>query len=195
MRESTLKHYEKLNGLAQQEGIVIFGCGEDTNIPTGELRQAFSVEENLYNRSLDRISIQDAPGVYEEIVAPLAPETVMLHFGETDKSLFAENASAFDHMYRKLIAKIKSYNKKCRIALVSLKNYDNDPQTDEMNRHIKYIADSEQCEYGDIATPKVWNPKATMDVSSFLSSIGFVRPQQYKRPLYDLVKILFCYEA
>ena len=65
----------------------------------------------------------------------------------------------------------------------------------EMNRHLKYLADSEKCEYGDIASKRVWNPKAEMEAVSFVYSIGFVNPLQNKRPLYDLVKILFCYET
>lgn len=44
MRGSEIKKYTKLNELAEQGGIVIFGCGEDVNIPVGEVRQAFSVD-------------------------------------------------------------------------------------------------------------------------------------------------------
>lgn len=195
MRESEIKKYTKLNELAEQGGIVILGCGEDTDIPTCELCQAFAVEPKVYNRSFDNISINDTIGVYEKVVAHLAPETVLLHVGEADKSFFTAHPTKFDNKYRELIWFIKSQNKKCRIAVVSLRNYDNDPQIEEMNKHLKYIADSEQCEYGDIATKKVWNPKATMDAASFAYSIGFVHPLKNKRPLYDLVKILFCYNA
>ncbi len=105
---------------------------------------------------------------------------------------FAESSAEFDNKYRERY--IKSQNKKCRIAIVSLKNYDSDSQIEEINKHLKYIADSGRCEYGDIATKKVWNPKATMDAVSFVYSIGFVHPLKNKRPLYDLVNKFFCYE-
>ena len=193
MREAEMKNYTKLNELAEQGGIVIFGCGSDKNIPTGEIRQAFAVESKVYNRSFEHLSVNDALRVYKETVAALSPETVLLHIGETDIDFFAKNAAEFDNKYRKLIGYIKSQNKKCRITIVSLRNYDSDPQIEEINKHLKYIADSEQCEYGDIATKKVWNPKASMEVASFVYSIGFVHPFKNKRPLYDLVKILFCY--
>lgn len=195
MREAEIRNYKKLNELADQSGIVIFGCGEDKNIPTCELRQAFAVETKVYNRSLDHISIIDAAGVYEEIVAQIAPETVLLHIGEEDKDFFTENPTEFDNKYRELIGIIKAQNRKCRIAVVSLKNYDNDPQLEEINKHLKYIAESEQCEYGDIANKKVWNPKTTRDTVSFVYSIGFAHPLKINRPLYDLVKIMFCYNA
>ena len=192
MRDAEMKHYAKLNELAEQSGIIIFGCTEDKHIPTGEIRQAFAVESKIYNRSFDNLSVTDAVGIYEKVIAPLEPETVLLHIGETDLSMFAENPADFDNKYLELIKVIKAQNKKCRIAVVSLKNYDNDPQIAEMNKHLKYVADSEKCAYGDISARKVWNPKASMDSAAFVYSIGFVRPLPNKRPLYDLVKILFC---
>lgn len=193
--EKEIRKYQKLNELADQNGIVIFGCGEDVNIPLGELRQAFAVEQKMYNRSIEGLSVKDAVHAYKECVEPLAPETVILHIGEFDLSFFVENPSEFDNKYRELITYIKSQNKKCRIAVVSMKNYDNDALIAELNKHLKYIADSEQCEYGNIESKKVWNPQSTMGTVSFVYSIGFVHPLKNKRPLYDLMKMLFCCEA
>ena len=195
MREAEIKNYEKLNDLAERGGIVIFGSGSDKDIPTGEIRQAFAIESKIYNRSFDNLSVTEAVGLYKKVIAHLAPETVMIHIGEADLAIFAENPTEFDNKYLELITVIKAQNKKCRIAVVSLKNYDNDPQITKMNKHLKYVADSEKCEYGDISAKKVWNPKASMDAASFIYSIGFVHPLKNKRPLYDLVKILFCYQA
>lgn len=195
MREAEIQNYTKLNKLAEQGGIVIFGDGKDKDIPTCELRQAFAVESKVYNRSFDNLSVNEAVSVYKKVVGPLEPETVLIHLGEADLSTLGVNLTEFDNKYLELIKVIKTQNKKCRIAVISLKNHDNVPQIAELNKHLKYIADSEKCEYGDIATKKVWNPKASMEVASFVYSIGFVHPLKNKRPLYDLVKMLFCYEA
>ena len=195
MREAEIKNYTKLNELAEKGGIVIFGCGVDKDSPTCEIRQAFAVESKIYNRSFESISVKDALSVYKATVDALSPETILLHIGETDMDFFAESPVEFDNKYRELIGYIKSQNKKCRIAIVSLRNYDYDPQIEVINKHLKYIADSEQCEYGDISAKMVWNPKASLEVASFVYSIGFVHPLKTKRPLYDLVKILFCYNA
>ena len=195
MREAEIKSYEKLNELAEQGGIVTFGSGADKDIPTGEIRQAFAVESKINNRSFENLSVTEAVSIYEKVIAPLAPETVMIHIGEADLGIFAEKPTEFDNKYLELIKVIKAQNKKCRIAVVSLKNYDSDPEIAEMNKHLKYVADSEKCEYGDISARKVWNPKASMDAASFVYSIGFVHPLKNKRPLYDLVKMLFCYNA
>ena len=195
MREAEIKNYEKLNDLAEQGGIVIFGSGSDKDIPTGEIRQAFSVESKIYNRSFDNLSITESVSIYKKIIAPLTPETVLIHIGEADLTNFAGNPTEFDNKYLELIKSIKAQNNKCRIAVVAIKNYESDPQIVEMNKHLKYVADSEKCEYSDISVKKVWNPKASIDVASFVYSIGFVHPLKNKRPLYDLVKMLFCYEV
>ena len=195
MREAEIKNYEKHDELAEQGGIVIFGGSADKDIPAGEIRQAFAVESKIYNRRFENISVTEAVSVYEKVIAPLAPETVLIHIGEADLATFVEKPAEFDNKYLELIKVVKAQNKKCRIAVVSLKNYESDLQIAELNKHLKYIADSEKCEYGDISAKKVWNPKASMDAASFVYSIGYVRPLKNKRPLYDLVKMLFCYEA
>ena len=190
-----VRKYQKLNELAETNGIVVFGGREDMNIFLGELRQAFAIEQKMYNRSIAGLSVKDAVAVYDECVAPIAPETVLIHIGEADRKFFEEHPSEFDNKYRELLSHIKSQNKKCRIAVISLRNYESNPQIEEINKHLKYIADFEKCEYGNIANKKVWNPKSTMNAVSFIYDIGFIRPLKNKRPLYDLVKILFCCEA
>jgi hypothetical protein len=195
MRESEIKKYITLNELAEQGGIVIFGCSEDKNIPTCEIRQAFSVESKIYNRSFNNLSITEAVSIYEKVVAPLNPETLLIHIGEADIRFFSENPAVFDNKYIELIKVIKEQNNKCRISIVSLKNYDNEPQLTKLNQHLKYIADSEKCEYSDISAKKIWNPKASIDNASFLYSIGFVHSLKNKHPLCDLVKMMFCYDV
>lgn len=187
--------YNALNELAEQNGIVIFGGCGDLEIPLCELKQAFSLDQKLYNRSIDGLTVSHAISDYDTCVAALNPETILLHIGEADRSTFDSAPSSFDQNYRQLIAHIRSTNPKCRIAVISLKNPDNDSAIAEMNLHLKYIAESEHCEYGDITSKHVWNPKQTKDIMSFLSALGFARPRTCTHPVYDLVKILFCYET
>ena len=194
MRESEIKKYQKLNDLAQANGIVIFGGKEDTNIPLCEIRQAFNVEENMYNRSFTDLSIEDAILVYDNCVSSISPETVFIHIGDCDIDMLKENPAEFDNKYRELIKHIRTQNKKCRIAVVSLRNYDSNPEITDVNKHLKYIADSERCEFGDISKRHIWNPKSSMDAASFVRTIGFVRALKVQRPLHDLIRMLFCSE-
>lgn len=195
MFENEIKKYQALNELAEQNGIVIIGGTEDKNIPLCELKQAFELNSNLYNRSVDNLSVNDVSKIYDTCVAQLNPESVLLHIGNADLKLFEDNSSDFDNKYRELIKHIRTSNSKCDIAIISLKNADDNNNIAEINKHLKYIAESERCEYGDISTKRVWNPKQTKDVVSFVYSIGFVHTLKNKRPIYDLVKILFCYNS
>lgn len=188
------KKYKALNKLASQGGIVILGDGEDCKIPLCELKQAFSLDNNIYNRSVDGLSVSDAKQFYSDCIAELRPDTVFIHIGRADIKMFAENRTEFDIRYHELISEIRKDSKRLAIVIVSLKNYYDDDVISEMNRHLKYISESEHCEFADISKKHTWNPHQTKDVVSFIYSIGFVRPLYNKRPFYDLVKILFCYE-
>lgn len=193
MNTNTIQKYIGLNKIADPNGIVILGGSEDVDIPIGELRQAFSVTPKIYNRSFNHLSVKDAKEIYDKCVLPLSPETLLIHVGEEDLEFFAQDSAKFDEAYRALISHIRKNQPKCRISLVSLRNYDNNPQITELNTHLKYIADSERCEYGDIATKRVWKPQSTIDAVSFVYSTGFMRPLKNNRSLYDLVKMFFCY--
>ena len=192
MSAAVKNRYTELNRLAGTDGIVILGGSGDCEIPAGELRQAFAIEPKIYNRSLNGLSVKDAVSFYDECAASLHPETVLIHLGADDTDFFCQSPAEFDDCFRKLVAHIRENNKKCRIAIVSLRNYDSDTVVAEMNKHMCYIAQSEQCEFADIAQKRLWNPRSTMDTVSFVYSTGFVRPLQNKRPIFDLVKILFC---
>ena len=195
MKETEILKYQKLNELAQTGGIVILGGSEDLNIPLCEIRQAFEMEENLYNRSFMDFSVTDSVVAYDACVSALKPETILLHVGQMDLDMLQQNAAEFDSQYRSLINHIRAQNKHCRIAIVSLRNYENDPVIANMNTHLKYIADMEHCEYGDIASRRVWNPKATLDAANFVRNIGFMRPLKVERSIFDLTKMLFCTAA
>lgn len=195
MKETEILKYQKLNELAQTGGIVILGGSEDLNIPLCEIRQAFEMEENLYNRSFMDFSVTDSVVAYDACVSALKPETILLHVGQMDLDMLQQNAAEFDSQYRALINHIRAQNKHCRIAIVSLRNYENDPVIANMNTHLKYIADMEHCEYGDIASRRVWNPKATLDAANFVRNIGFMRPLKVERSIFDLTKMLFCTDA
>lgn len=194
MYKKEIKKYQTLNKLAEANGIVILGGTEDNEIPLCELKQAFELDAKLYNRSVNALSIDTALKIYNACIADIHPESILLHIGSADLEAFKQDPSDFVQKYRELIKQIKTASQKCDIAIISLKNYNSDANITELNKHLKYIAESEQCEFGDISSKRLWNPKQTKDVVSFVYSIGFIRPLKTKRSIYDLIKILFCYE-
>lgn len=190
-----LEKYNKLNELAELGGIVIFGGNEDKEIPTGEISHAFGLEENVYNRSIEGLSVINAVEAYKACVAPIKPETLLIHIGKDDLELICKRPEEFDNKYRELIACAENDNRHCRVVVVSLINDKNDEMLDKANTRLKYIAESERCSFADISHKRAWNPKSTKAVAEFVYSVGFVRPLRIKRPIYDLVKMMFCCEA
>ena len=195
MFEDKIAKYKFLNQLAEADGTVIFGGNNDVNIPLGELKQAFALSGSIYNRSFSDLSVADAARVYGECVAELCPDIIIVHIGGADVSDFGGKETEFEENYRALIGTIREKNKNCRIVIVSLKNYDNDITVAEINKHLGEIADSEKCEFEDISAKRSWNVKESSETASFIYDIGFVRPLNIKRPIYNLVRILFCYEG
>ena len=195
MYQKLTQKYNVLNQLAEADGTVIFGTGKDVEIPLGELKQAFAIKDCIYNRSFPNLSIMDASRYYRECVSELFPNTVLLHIGEADAVAFSGNEDAFDKAYVELIDTIRSNNKDCRIVIVSQKNHTNDAMVSDMNCLLRDIAADEKCEFEDISAKCSWDIKECSKTSSFLYEIGFDRPLHIKRPIYNLVRILFCYEG
>ena len=195
MFEAQIAKYKSLNKLAEADGIVIFGGSGDTNIPLGELKQAFALSDSIYNRSFSQLSVNDAARIYSECVAELCPDTVLLHIGDADLSDFGGNETAFEANYRDLIKTIREKNKGCCIVIVSLKNYNDDTTVANINKVLAKISDTEKCEFEDISAKREWNVKESSETASFIYELGFDRPLGIKRPIYNLVRILFCYEG
>ena len=193
--EMEIRKYQALNALAEQGATVIFGGGEDREIPVCELKQSFALPLTIYNRSLDGLTLEEARAAYDACVAPLAPARILLHLGEDDLHRFAEDPAAVMRDYRALLSHIRSLDKTCEMTLVSLKNPEAQPLITEINRQMKLLADSERCGFEDIAARRVWNPAAMKETISFLYSTGFVRPLRSALPVYDLVRILYGYDA
>ena len=100
------------------------------------------------------------------------------------------NSAKIYYNYFELIQQIKSINKKCRIALISLANPQNNKAISLVNRHIKAIADSEKCSFVNLDNAHLWNPAATKAAVEFAHSMGL----NTRKPLGDVAEILYSYE-
>lgn len=190
--EKELALYRRLTPLARTGGVVIFGGTEDRQIPLCELKQAFDLRCDLYDRSVTGLTVEAAIPLYDAVVAPLAPADLFLHIGEADLEGFAGAPAVFDQRLRLLLRHIRGNDEKCRVTVVSVKDHAPEPVVREMNRHLAAIAEGERCHFWDISTQRVWNPQQMRDVLSFLYSTGFVRPLGQRPPVSELAKILFC---
>ena len=193
MTYSVYQNYQKLNSMAQKNSVVLFGGSLDKSIPVTEIAQSFDLNFKIYNRSVENLSIRDAKTVYLHCVEPIAPEAVLFHIGENDLELFKKNTADFDKNYLDLIAAAKQCNSKIRIGIVSLENSDSVKIVEDMNRHLKAIADSEKYDFINLNKNTLWNPNATKAVFSFISKMSIEERFNIKKPLADIADILYSY--
>ena len=121
MYENEILKYKSLNQLAESDGIVILGGSRDIAIPLGELKQAFALNDSIYNRSFTGLVATDAAKLFNECIAELCPDTVLLHIGDADVPTYDGNEGTFEAGYRALIRTIREKSENCRIVIVSQK--------------------------------------------------------------------------
>ncbi len=173
----------------KKNGVILMGGAIDKAIPVAQLANEYSFNFELYNKSESGLTISHAKEYFEKTVAPLAPEGLLIHLGENDALFAKTNPSAFDAYYTGLIMSVRSCNKNCRIALVSIDNPDNDKNIELMNAHIKAIAYAENLSYINLENAKLWHPESTKAACNFAHSMGL----KTRKPLNDVAEILYSY--
>lgn len=78
--------------------------------------------------------------------------------------------------------------------IVSLKNYENNATVAEINSLLGRISETEKCSFEDISAKREWNVQESGEIASFIYGIGFDSLLNIKRPFYNLVRIIFCYD-
>ena len=177
------------NAREEKNAVILFGGSADKKLPVQSLGKEFNFNFKIYNKSQDDFSLALAADYFKFAISPLAPEGVLLHMGEKDVDLFKKDSESFDRNYLKLISQVKNANSKCRIALISLNNPTGDKTINDMNRHIKAIASSENCTFVNLENAKLWNPAARKAAVDFAYSMGL----KTRKPLGDVAEILYSY--
>lgn len=188
--ENTIRKYQTLNSFANVGGAVVFGGAADLDVPFDELKQSFNVDYAVYNRSVAGLTVADASSVYDAVVAPLRPSKLLLRLGEADVETFEKNADEFIRLYSATIDHIRSLNKRCEIAIVSIGSDAASSTVADMNKRLNALADSERCFFENVETTS----PAMKETVSFVYSTGFFTPF-VSTPIHSLAKILYGWNA
>ncbi len=78
------KIYKVCNDIALKGEIVIFGSTYTANFPFYELSQKYYLNNAIYNRSIEGLTLDDAKNVLEECVLNMKPSKIFLSIGECD---------------------------------------------------------------------------------------------------------------
>lgn len=173
----------------EQNAVLLMGGTFDKNIPVSNLAKAFDFDFEIYNKSSDGLSVENAAEYYETNLKKLNPEGILVHLGENDLNLFKNSTADFDNAYLKFLDEVKNVRPSTRIALLSVRNVNHDRTVAEMNAHIKAIADAERCAYINLDNSALWNPEATKAAGDFAYSMGV----RTRKPLKNVAEILYSY--
>jgi len=173
----------------EQNAVILLGTGYDKEIPVENLGKAFDFNFKMYNKSGVALTVNTALTYFKDTIEKINPEGIIIHLGENDLNMFKTNSSDFDNAYLRLLDEIKNFRHNTRIALVSVRNDFQNSTISDMNRHIKAIADAEQCAFINIANAKVWNPEASKASADFAYSMGV----RTRKPLKNVAEILYGY--
>lgn len=173
----------------KSNAVILMGSTFDRQIPVAELAKDYDFNFDIYNKSLENLSLSNSIEYFNHTIADLIPEGIIIHLGENDLNLFQSAPASFDSYYITLIDEIKHMNKNCRIALLSINNNEKNKNISCMNAHIRAIAETEKTVFVILDNAKLWNPKATKAASDFAYSMGL----RIRKPLKDVAEILYSY--
>lgn len=120
MRSSILeksKVYKICNDIALKNEIVIFGSTYTANFPFYELSQKYYLNNAIYNRSIEGMTIEEAEGVLDDCVLNMKPSKIFLSVGECDR--LDENSVT---LYREIVVKIKKALPQAEVYVLSVGN-------------------------------------------------------------------------
>ena len=179
----------KPSAVEKKNGVILMGGTLDKAIPVSQLAGEYSFNFEIYNKSDSSLNVTNAKNYFEKAISTLAPEGILIHIGENDANLIKTNPSNFDTYYIELIESIRSCNKACRIALVSIDNPNADKSIELINAHIKAIAGAEKATFVNLENAKLWHPESTKAACNFAHSMGL----KVRKPLNDVAEILYSY--
>ena len=151
MYEREAEEYCRLNDFAVRNGIVLFGSTFAKEIPVGELRQAFNLDCNIYNRSFADVSVFDAEELLIKCAESLAPSKILLQLGETDLERGYKSVPEIIAAYDSLVKSIKKRNRFTDIVIVSVCENSNGIQPSEFNSQLEKMAKKNKCKFADIS--------------------------------------------
>lgn len=143
MRENIVNKansFKGVNELALKGEIVIFGSTYMANFPFYELANKSNMENAIYNRSIEGLTVEEALSILQSCVIDIAPNKVFLHLGEEDY----EKPDTFEK-YRTIVETIKKELPDAKIYLISLEEINEAAKS--FNKKLSRLCDGKKVFY------------------------------------------------
>jgi len=137
--------YRELDNIIGKTSSVIIGSGVIAELPFAELINFFGLNISVCNRSMESVSIYEAPEHMDECVFSLKPDKVFMYFGdECDGPEF--DKKAFVEAYEALIDEVAA---RCDCSIYILSVLSDSESAADLNRTLSLMARENGCEFID----------------------------------------------
>ena len=140
--------FAEMNELAPRDSIVFFGSNHFAELPVNELVHSFHMEENVCNRSIPDVCIDDIAPMLDVCVLDLKPSKVFVNLGDADLENPTFDPAAFLSGYEWLLYTIHTQTK-AKIYVVSLMS--DSPYAKQVNKKLRALAENDGCDFIDIS--------------------------------------------
>lgn len=147
--EERIKMYHAINAITLRGEIVVFGSTFTANFPFYELSKKYLLENAIYNRSVEDLTLAEAESVLNECVLELQPSKIFLSLGETD----ADDPAAVS-TYGRILTKIKRALPKAAVFVLSVRSTDkneNDEGVYAFNEKLRELCKRHSATYLDVS--------------------------------------------
>lgn len=150
--EKEIATYNALNRLSRRDSVVILGSTYFREMPVGELKQAFGILSDIYNRSLTDLSVFEAKDIAIDIVNEMSPRKLILQLGETDLRSGKHTVDEVIDQIDTIVRELRKTDKSLQIVLVSLNNIPDRTIEEEFNRKLEKLTRRCKALYADISS-------------------------------------------
>lgn len=133
------KIYRVFNDIALKDAIVVFGSSYTARFPFYEVSQKYYLDNAIYNRSIEGLTIDEAEEILDSCVIEIEPSKVFLSLGECDEKN-EKNIKA----YERILLKLKKHLPKTELYVLSVEG------SDEFNKKLKIICNKTGSEFINI---------------------------------------------
>lgn len=145
LKASTMK---ELNDISMKGEIVVFGSTYMSGFPLYELLNKCSLENAVYNRSMEGLTIREALLVVGDCVINIRPSKLFLALGEEDED-DPEAASR----YKALVSTIHTALPDCELFLIGLTEQTS--YAESFNRAARALCDGKRIRFIDFVSKSV----------------------------------------
>lgn len=133
--------FQAVNEITMRGEIVVFGSSFMANFPFYELSKKYVLENAVYNRSINDLTVTEAESVLNECVLNIKPGKVFLALGETE-----EKESAALAAYARILKKIKAKLPQTQIYILPVISK-NEDSVYEFNEKLRTLSEQQNARF------------------------------------------------